>query len=90
MTFAYSSDPYAAERTRLRALARQRPDKIVVPGPGQVSVWDFPRPPRVQAVALPVRIEFGGRVIADTTAALRVCETSSPPAYYVPPADIAP
>src|SRR5712691_6635961 len=31
---------------------------------------------------------FGGQTIADTTAALRVCETSSPPAYYIPPADI--
>ncbi len=53
-------------------------------------MWDFPRPPRIEAVPLRLRVEFGGGVIADTTAALRVCETSSPPAYYVPPADIAP
>ncbi|PYP66617.1 MAG: hypothetical protein DMD36_16980 [Gemmatimonadetes bacterium] len=63
---------------------------MVVPGPGQVSVWDFPRPPRIEPVAPRVRVEYGGRVIAETTAALRVCETSSPPTYYIPPADIAP
>ena len=89
MTVPSHADPHAMERARLRALPRPRPDHIVVPGPGQVSVWDFPRPPRVELVRLHVRIELGGQTIADTTAALRVCETSSPPAYYIPPADIA-
>jgi len=84
------TDPHAAERARLRAVVRERPQHIVVPGPGQVSVWDFPRPPRIEPVAPRVRVEYGGRVIAETTAALRVCETSSPPTYYIPPADIAP
>jgi uncharacterized protein (DUF427 family) len=60
----------------------------VPPGPGQVSVWDFPRPPRVEPVPHRVRVEFGGVVIADTTAALRVCETASPPCYYLPPGDV--
>jgi uncharacterized protein (DUF427 family) len=58
------------------------------PMPGQVSVWDFPRPPRVEPVPQRVRVEFGGVVIADSTAALRVCETASPPCYYLPPADV--
>ena len=53
-------------------------------------MWDYPRPPRVEPVSLRVRVEFGGEAIVDTRAALRVCETSSPPAYYVPVADIAP
>jgi uncharacterized protein (DUF427 family) len=35
-----------------------------------------------------VRIEFGGRVIADSTAALRILETSHPPTIYVPPGDV--
>jgi uncharacterized protein (DUF427 family) len=35
-----------------------------------------------------VRVEFAGRPLADTARALRVCETSSPPGYYIPPADI--
>lgn len=55
-----------------------------------MSVWDFPRPPRVEAVALRVRIALGGQTVADTLRALRVCETASPPTYYLPIADIAP
>jgi uncharacterized protein (DUF427 family) len=82
-------DPYAEERARWRSRKRERPAEIVRPGPGQVSVWDFPRPPRVEPVAARVRVEFGGRVIADSTRALRVCETASPPAYYLPPQDVA-
>ena len=48
----------------------------------------YPRPPRVEPVAARVRVEFEGLVLADTTRALRVCETSSPPAYDIPQADI--
>lgn len=32
-----------------------------------------------------VTIELGGRLIAETTRAMRVLETSHPPAYYLPP-----
>jgi uncharacterized protein (DUF427 family) len=60
----------------------------VVPGPGQESVWDYPRPPRLERVQQRVRIEFAGVLIADTLDAFRVCETSSPPAYYIPPQDV--
>lgn len=63
-----------------------RPRRIP-PGPGQESVWDYPRPPRVEPVHARVTVELGGRVIADTTRALRVLETSHPPAYYLPPED---
>ena len=83
-----ASDAYAAEREKWRNFPRVRPANIVVPGPGQESVWDYPRPPRVEPVPHRVRVEFGGIVLADSTAALRVCETSSPPAYYIPPADV--
>ena len=61
----------------------------IVPRPGQESVWDYPRPPRLEPRAARIRIVVGGVVIADTTAALRVLETSHPPTYYLPPADIA-
>lgn len=63
---------------------RSRQVKRVEPGSGQESVWDYPRPPRLEAVADRVRIELGGRTIVDTTDALRVLETSHPPVYYVP------
>jgi len=54
------------------------------------SVWDFPRPPAVEVEPRRVRIELGGVTIADSTAALRVLETSHPPAIYIPPADFGP
>ena len=60
----------------------------VKPGSGQESVWDYPRPPRVERVTRRVRVELAGLVIADTTRALRVCETAGPPSYYIPPGDI--
>ena len=58
------------------------------PGPGQESVWDYPRPPRVEAVPERVRVVVDGITIADTTNALRVLETAGAPVYYLPPADI--
>ena len=54
----------------------------------QESVWDYPRPPAVDPSTEQVVIEFGGRVVADTKAALRVLETSHPPTYYLPRADV--
>jgi uncharacterized protein (DUF427 family) len=54
------------------------------------SVWDYPRPPRVEATERRVRVELGGAVIADTRGAWRVLETSHPPTYYVPLEDVAP
>lgn len=52
------------------------------------SVWDYPRPPRLEAVHVRVRVVFGQRTIADSRHAYRVLETSHPPVYYLPPADI--
>ena len=52
------------------------------------SVWDYPRPPRVEACGRHVRIEHRGQAIADSDRALRVLETSSPPTIYVPAADV--
>jgi len=57
------------------------------PGPGQESVWDYPRPPRVDAVAARVVVVLGGVTVLDTRRALRVLETSHPPTYYLPLAD---
>jgi uncharacterized protein (DUF427 family) len=64
-----------------------RPERIE-PGPGQESVWDYPRPPAVVPFTGRVQVIHGGRVVADTRAAVRVLETSQPPAFYLPPADI--
>jgi len=60
----------------------------IVPGPQQESVWDYPRPPRLEDVPVAIRIQFNGVEIANTTHAKRVLETSHPPCYYIPPGDI--
>lgn len=52
------------------------------------SVWDYPRPPRVERFHGHVQVIFNNEVIADTTRAMRVLETSHPPVYYIPPGDI--
>ncbi|MBT0567782.1 DUF427 domain-containing protein [Williamsia sp. CHRR-6] len=62
-------------------MRRPVPDK---PGPGQESVWDYPRPPRLEEFAGSITIELGGIEIASTTRGWRVLETSHPPTYYLP------
>jgi len=52
------------------------------------SVWDYPRPPRVEALGAPAKVIVGDRVVATSTGALRVLETSHPPAIYFPPQDV--
>lgn len=58
------------------------------PGPGQESVWDYPRPPRVERSNKRIRVVFNGETIADSTRTYRVLETSHPPAYYIPREDM--
>ena len=52
------------------------------------SVWDYPRPPSVEPCGRPVRIEHAGEAIAESSRALRVLETASPPTVYVPEDDV--
>lgn len=59
-----------------------------VAGPGQESVWDYPRPAIAEPTRRHIRIEHRGLVVADTRAAIRTLETSHPPSYYLPPSDI--
>lgn len=59
-------------------------------GPRQESVWDYPRPAIVQPSDRRIRIEHRGAVIADTRASVRTIETSHPPTYHLPPADLLP
>jgi uncharacterized protein (DUF427 family) len=64
-----------------------RPQRVE-PGPGQESVWDYPRPPALDPSGEHVVVRFGGEVIADTRRPIRVLETSQPPAYYLPVDDV--
>lgn len=58
------------------------------PGVGQESVWDYPRPPRLEPTSRHIQVFFNGELIAETRSALRMLETSHPPVYYIPPADV--
>jgi uncharacterized protein (DUF427 family) len=69
---------------RRSTLNRQRPHAA----PGLESVWDYPRPPRLERTTKRIRVEFGGVPIADSARAWRVLETSHPPVYYVLPEDV--
>lgn len=77
---------------RARALWRwtgdERPPWAEEPGPGQESVWDFPRPPRVESVPEPIRVVADHVTLCETRSALRVLETASPPTVYLPRTDI--
>lgn len=58
------------------------------PQSGQESVWDYPRPPRIESTSKTIRVEHKGIEIAHSTRAFRILETSHPPVYYIPPSDI--
>jgi uncharacterized protein (DUF427 family) len=60
----------------------------IEPGPGQESVWDYPRPPRLEESSKPIQVVLNGVVIADTYRAKRILETSHPPVYYIPLEDV--
>ncbi|MDX1568424.1 MAG: DUF427 domain-containing protein [Longimicrobiales bacterium] len=66
----------------------ERPSWAEEPGAGQESVWDYPRPPRVERVGKRVRVEHAGVVVADSDRALRVLETAGAPTFYIPREDV--
>ena len=62
--------------------------KRIEPQAWQESVWDYPRPPRLERTDKHLKIVFSGEIIAETTRAFRVLETSHPPVYYFPSEDV--
>ena len=62
--------------------------KPISPNANQRSVWDFPRPPIIELENRPVKIILNGIVIAETSKALKVLETSHPPVFHLPLEDI--
>ena len=78
--------PDLPSATPMRLPFSVRPDPT---GPGEESVWSYPRPPALERVDKPVRVVFNDRVIAETSRAWRAQETSQPPLYYLPPEDLA-
>lgn len=65
-----------------------RPDFALVPGSGQESVWDYPRPPALVECTKLIEVKHGGKLLARTGRSMRVLETASPPTFYIPPEDV--
>ena len=78
----------AAAREQWRYRGDERPEFAEEAGPGQESVWDYPRPPKVVADERLVRVLVADEVVAETRSAVRVLETASPPTFYLPRADV--
>lgn len=78
----------ARARAMWRYVGEDRPPFAVAPQPGQESVWDYPRPPRLAPDAREVVVRFDGVEIARTARSLRLLETASPPTFYLPAADV--
>lgn len=64
---------------------KKRPPFADKPGPGQESVWDYPRPPALQPSDELIEVYAGEQLLARSDTSVRVLETASPPTYYLPP-----
>jgi uncharacterized protein (DUF427 family) len=67
---------------------QERPAFAETPGPGQESVWDYPRPPAIVIDQRRVEVRLGDLVVADSRQSFRILETASPPTFYIPPHDV--
>lgn len=63
-------------------------DGIADNGRQRESVWDYPRPPRIEPVDRNVLVTLGGLAVAKSVRASRVVETAGAPVVYVPRDDL--
>jgi uncharacterized protein (DUF427 family) len=77
----------AAARDHWQWRGQARPPFAADPGPGQESVWDFPRPPALAPDGREVVVTWGDVEVLRTRRAIRVLETAHPPTFYLPWAD---
>lgn len=75
-------------RDKWRYRGGERPAFAETCSPGEESVWDFPRPPRLENVTELLRVEHGELVLAATGHGVRILETAGAPTYYFPPQDV--
>lgn len=67
---------------------QKRPDFAVIPKPGQESVWDYTRPPKLVRDERLVKVCCEDQIIAESSSTYRLLETASPPCFYIPPQDV--
>lgn len=78
----------AAARSGWANTGAGRPDFAIAPGPGQESVWDYPRPPAIVPDARRVVVGDPDDPLAVSGRSVRVLETASPPTFYLPADDV--
>ncbi len=83
-----SQDWIEANRAKWKYCGQERPRFAIAPRPGQESVWDYPRPPRLAPDIREVVVRLGTVEIARSSRTIRVLETASPPTFYIPPDDV--
>jgi uncharacterized protein (DUF427 family) len=86
---AFDDDSLDAVRGHWHWRGQARPAFAAAPRPGQESVWDYPRPPRLEVDRREVVVRWGEREVARSTRAIRALETAHPPSFYIPRSDIA-
>ncbi|RNC80018.1 MAG: DUF427 domain-containing protein [Balneola sp.] len=74
-----------ANRDKWEYRGQKRPPFALEPESGQESVWDYPRPPKIVADSRTVVVKSEGIIISETSRAIRILETASPPTFYLPP-----
>ena len=77
-----------AAREQWRYRGQERPPFAIEPAHGQLSVWDFPRPPMSEPVPATLTVRAGDQLLAKTERGIRICETAGAPTYYFPPEDV--
>lgn len=56
--------------------------------PGEESVWDYPRPPKIEKISNEIKVVFNGKTVIESIGGYRILETSHPPTYYIDPTGI--
>lgn len=75
-------------RSQWEYVGQKRPAFAIEPKKGQESVWDYPRPPKLEQDSRTVIVKYGDMTVAESTSAIRILETASPPTFYIPSSDI--
>ena len=83
-----NDDAHEHSRRAWTLRGQTRPHRAIAPGPGQESVWDYPRPPVIVDDTRLIQVRLNDVLIAETRAARRVLETASPPTFYLPPESV--
>ena len=75
-------------RDKWQFRGKEKPSIAIEPNAWQESVWDYPRPPKLERDRRLITVSVNGKVIAESNSAIRALETASPPTFYIPPKDV--